>query len=383
MNIECRLQRTWGSMLESQVGGAIAGTVGGALGMVFQGAEDNNQRGQQQALDDIQINEQARMNQVNLSAQEQLWNYTAQPNQVKNMEAAGLNPALMYSGGGGGGQTAALNQGNVSGANAGSSQGMVLGMMQAQQQIELMKAQTKKIESETPTDGTNSGNLGNQLLDTQNKSLLTGITNTEAQTLLTKANTTAVDLANQITKATSQDQIDIIAQKYTQEAQTTAEKGIQLGIDKSTIDAKMTEIKANALTAYFTAQLSSQNVKNAQQTGENLKATGENINANTALTNAQTTNTQQQTAASKIMTANDTQRVQQAAKMITNAYMQTGMQGAQIQIDRAYKEGLIQLGGGELGVQSIKAILDGYKQGGALYQQPSRAPIGFKAPITF
>ena len=38
---------------------------------------------------------------------QEMWDYTNYKNQVKHLEAAGLNPALLYGQGGGGGATAA------------------------------------------------------------------------------------------------------------------------------------------------------------------------------------------------------------------------------------------------------------------------------------
>ena len=46
----------------------------------------------------------------------EMWDYTSYENQVKHMKAAGLNPALLYGTGGGGGQSASGAQG--SGTNA-------------------------------------------------------------------------------------------------------------------------------------------------------------------------------------------------------------------------------------------------------------------------
>lgn len=86
--------------------------------------------------------------------QKEMWNYTNYPNQVKMMKEAGLNPALMYGQGGGGGTTAGSgNMGSVSqeqvsnvGANAAQA-----AMMLAQ--IENVKADTKVKEKEAAIKG--------------------------------------------------------------------------------------------------------------------------------------------------------------------------------------------------------------------------------------
>lgn len=91
---------------------------------------------------------------------QQMWDYTNYENQVKHLEAAGLNPALLYGQGGGGGATAAggavgNGQGIAGQAPSGGSpqtvksqiiegagMGVQLGLMEAQ--VEALKAKAAK-----------------------------------------------------------------------------------------------------------------------------------------------------------------------------------------------------------------------------------------------
>lgn len=91
---------------------------------------------------------------------QQMWDYTNYENQVKHLEAAGLNPALLYGQGGGGGATAAggavgNGQGMAGQAPSGGSpqaiksqivegagMGVQLGLMEAQ--VEALKAKAAK-----------------------------------------------------------------------------------------------------------------------------------------------------------------------------------------------------------------------------------------------
>lgn len=91
---------------------------------------------------------------------QQMWDYTNYENQVKHLEAAGLNPALLYGQGGGGGATAAggavgNGQGTAGQAPSGGSpqaiksqivegagMGVQLGLMEAQ--AEALKAKAAK-----------------------------------------------------------------------------------------------------------------------------------------------------------------------------------------------------------------------------------------------
>ena len=92
---------------------------------------------------------------------QEMWDYTNYENQVKHLEAAGLNPALLYGQGGGGGATAAggavgNGQGTPGQAPSGGSpqavksqliEGAGMGM-----QLGLMEAQKKAIEAKAAKD---------------------------------------------------------------------------------------------------------------------------------------------------------------------------------------------------------------------------------------
>ena len=93
------------------------------------------------------LNEQAA--QANQIRAKEMWDYTSYPNQVKNLKAAGLNPALLYGqGGGGGGTTAGAGQN----AGAGLSQSRTMEIKNQQRELALQAAQQmasiKVLESE-------------------------------------------------------------------------------------------------------------------------------------------------------------------------------------------------------------------------------------------
>ena len=93
------------------------------MGLLLEKHEDQRQLEQQQKLQDIQIQGQQAMGEFNQGLAKQMWDYTNYENQMKHIEAAGLNPALMYGMGGGGGVTANTPTGNVTGAQAPSGTG--------------------------------------------------------------------------------------------------------------------------------------------------------------------------------------------------------------------------------------------------------------------
>ena len=71
---------------------------------------------------------QAKLNQqqaqYNQGLAKDMWNYTSFPNQVRNMEAAGLNPALLYGMGGQGGSTAGAGQASGVGPHDTTNKGL-------------------------------------------------------------------------------------------------------------------------------------------------------------------------------------------------------------------------------------------------------------------
>ena len=79
----------------------------------------------------------------------EMWDYTNYENQKKHLEAAGLNPALLYGSSGGGGGSAA-GGGNAAGVGLPTSTGVGMGIQweQMEAQKELAKAEAAKTNAE-------------------------------------------------------------------------------------------------------------------------------------------------------------------------------------------------------------------------------------------
>lgn len=138
-------------------GSAIPAAAGAIYGLFRnKGAEDQRQVDQQKKLNDLGVSAGKEMGAYNQSLQMDMWNKTNYEAQKKHMEAAGLNPALMYGQGGGGGTTAGSASGSVSAAQAANSAATetagnaTTGMgLQLASQLALQKAQKENIEADT------------------------------------------------------------------------------------------------------------------------------------------------------------------------------------------------------------------------------------------
>lgn len=149
---------------------------GAAMGVIAGSINDGRQYKQQKRLQDLQIQGQQQMTDYNMRKQMEMWQNTSYPAQVEMMKKAGLNPALMYGMGGGGGATTGNASGSVSGATAQQNPGELTGMMGYGLQLQLLKAQKDNIEADTANkqaDATLKGGAqtDNIRADTANKIL--------------------------------------------------------------------------------------------------------------------------------------------------------------------------------------------------------------------
>lgn len=159
----------------SMMGAGAASGIGAIVGVM--GDEWNRQ--QTNSANRGFQSRQARLNeemaQRNQQRNKEMWDYTNYENQVKHMEGAGLNKALMYGGSGGGGATAGGAQGQGAGMpQASPVQGGQLMAMQTMKEMALMQAQKENIEADTANKKADANYTGgsktnNTDQDTNNK----------------------------------------------------------------------------------------------------------------------------------------------------------------------------------------------------------------------
>jgi hypothetical protein len=112
---------------------------------------------QQQKLTDIQVEAQKELADYGMGISKEMFEYTGYGAQRRQMEEAGLNPALMYGHAGAGGSTMAISAGNVSGSHASdeaalkqaqiAQQGMALQLAKLSSEIAVNKATAKEKEA--------------------------------------------------------------------------------------------------------------------------------------------------------------------------------------------------------------------------------------------
>lgn len=135
----------------------IVPAVTAAAGLIGQGiakGKDARQIVQQGKLNEQQIEANTKMLAIQNNAAYEMWEKTGYGGQKEQMMKAGINPALMYGMGGGGGQSMGTQAASVGATKAQgrtgneSEQAVAMGM-QLIAQTELLKAQKDNVEADT------------------------------------------------------------------------------------------------------------------------------------------------------------------------------------------------------------------------------------------
>lgn len=226
--------------LAQQVGSqAAGGGLGAIIGMFGQKAADRRQVEMQRKLQDMQMQGQMQLTDYNQQKALEMWEKTGYGAQMTQIKKAGLNPGLLYGMGGGGGQSAAVTPGNISGGNApvGGGElmgGIGMGIQSAltAAQIENIKANTKKIEAEIPNVAKTGENI-----DASTKKLIQDVESSKAQQALTEIATNIAQIDEDIKGATQNAAKAII---FTQLREATERLEI-LTNEKEISDATQTE----------------------------------------------------------------------------------------------------------------------------------------------
>lgn len=136
---------------------AGAGALTGALSFFDRKRRERDQHKRQKELMDIQQQNQMALNRQGQELSLDLWNKTNAEAQMKHLEAAGLNPGLMYQQGGPGGTTQGMSGGGAAGGNAPLGEPMDIAAIQASmkmaEELKLLRAQKERTDEEARKTG--------------------------------------------------------------------------------------------------------------------------------------------------------------------------------------------------------------------------------------
>lgn len=195
--------------------GAASDVIGAGIGIATQGIENQQQLQQQQKLQNQQMQGQEALMKFQEGVQMDMWNKTNYAAQVEQLNKAGLNPALLYGKGGGGGMSVGGGMPSTGGAQANNNANAAMSGMgivsQQMAQLELMKAQKENIDADTANKKTENPNIvkTGALIDANTN-------NAQANTALQKANTVIADAQGKIQQGTIEEQIRTLSQTAAQ-----------------------------------------------------------------------------------------------------------------------------------------------------------------------
>lgn len=189
------------------------GIVGAGLGLLLQKHNDKRQIEQQGKLGQQQLGLDIQKMGAQKQMDLQMWKDTSYSAQKEQMEKAGINPALMYGQGGGGGTTIGNSGGSVNSGGAPQGGGEILGLMMQKAQLDLINAQTEATKADANlknTDAAYKGGVQTDLGKKQVESLTQGIENQKAVKALTDIESRIKNLQGDLLADTYQEQVQTI-----------------------------------------------------------------------------------------------------------------------------------------------------------------------------
>lgn len=232
--------------------GVASEAAGGAMGLMLGNANDNRQYDQQARLQRLQMQGQKEMTDYNYQKQLEMWNATGYGAQVKQLNAAGLNPALLYGKGGGGGQTANISGGNVSGGQAPQGGHEAIDVAQMGIQLQLQQAQVEVMKSQANKNNVEAEKTAG--VDTAQTKASTELTqqqydNARLQFDSTQLDITMKNIVNYEQQKSQRDRLTYIAEQANQAKNQSQLIANQRKISDSTLNDQIKIIQQEAIGA--------------------------------------------------------------------------------------------------------------------------------------
>jgi hypothetical protein len=175
----------------------------------------------------------------------------------------------MYGMGGGGGVTTGSGSSGVGGANAPSGGGEILGLMMQKAQLDLIKAQARKTETEA--DNIGEGGVERRLGETKILDLMSGVDNKNAQTKLLKVQTSIGKLDERIKSESFDDVLDMISYNAKNAYESLRGAYYENELSKETFNTKVATAQAELIRIGIDSALKESGIDyNEQKTKESV-----------------------------------------------------------------------------------------------------------------
>jgi len=239
----------------------------GIMGIALGAYNDKRQLKQQQKLQNMQIEGSKTLTDYNAAKQLEMWHATNYGPQMQELEKAGLNPGLIYGMGGGGGASANIESGSVQGANAPAGGREIMDMMNNALQRKMTEAQTKVLESQAKlneVEANKKAGVDTKVGEATIANLTQDVTNKKAQEALTRVQTEAQELQNEINGSAINDikgTIKYAMRKIYGEMQSALAQGT---IDEATIKEKTRIVQEEMIQSVLKNALTKADIANVK-----------------------------------------------------------------------------------------------------------------------
>lgn len=251
---------------------------GGLLTMLGQKKREARAVENQQKLMGLQMRNQMALNEQGQKIQQETWEKTNYPAQMKMLQEAGLNPALLYSKGGSGGVTGSQGGGSASGGNAPAPQPMpnmdIGNAVRTAAETLLAKAQARKLNAEAgviETYGGKQAETGLAEAGYRMNQIAAVTENEKAKNALIQAETEWQNIQNGIANKTADELIKGVMLNN-QRLSAEIKKGMaDAKVAEATIDQAIKQVELTTVEQSVRILLEKQGILKAEAETEEIK----------------------------------------------------------------------------------------------------------------
>ena len=250
--------------------GAGAQSANSLVQMIGQRRRERRAVRNQQHLMDIHQIHQQQLNKQGHDLQMDTWNKTNYPAQVKMLQEAGMNPALLYGKGGSGGVTGSQGGGSAASGQAPMPQPMPNVLPNAMDIANIAKLKSEIKVNESVADRNNAEAKKTSGADTELAIGLLAKYQAEIETeagkqLLMQVQKEQIELDNKLKTASFEDSLKILENQVEQGEEHIRQLKIQNNLSEATYEDMISRNKAEALGAWLDNRLAKENISREHQ----------------------------------------------------------------------------------------------------------------------